>query len=110
MSDVNAVSTSSLRDIQTRNVRPELKLIAADRGITSNPDQPDRTDRVELSDRARIYSAQAAPAQPVRADRVLEIKQQLRDGTYLNPDKLDIASQRLFDALFGPNAGPDAQQ
>jgi negative regulator of flagellin synthesis FlgM len=55
------------------------------------------TDSVELSDTARLYAN--LPDQPIRADKVAEIRQQLADGSYLHPDKLDAAVEGLFRDL-----------
>lgn len=49
-------------------------------------------DSVELS---------GTPAQPAQidAERVNRVREELRDGTYLSPDKLDIAVERLAKDL-----------
>ena len=57
-------------------------------------------DRVELS-AAAANAEQTAPAGSV-APRVQDVRARIAAGTYLTPDKIDIAVDRLYQALFGP--------
>ena len=54
------------------------------------------SDTVELSSDVMTVRG----VDKVRLDRIMEIRQQLKDGTYLTPEKLDVALDRaLSDAL-----------
>lgn len=69
--------------------------------IVSRP-APGRTerpsDRVELSDRARLLNKLAnLPA--VRKDLVDEVRRSIQDGTYDTPERLDGALSGLADDL-----------
>ncbi len=57
-------------------------------------------DRVELS-AAAASAEQTAPAES--ADQLVQdVSARIAAGTYLTPDKIDIAVDRLYQALFGP--------
>lgn len=59
---------------------------------------PMRGDRVELSDHARFMdSLRRMP--PVRMDRVEAARAAILDGTYEQPEVLDIAVTRLLEDL-----------
>ena len=57
-------------------------------------------DRVELSAAAANYDPQAEAAQAMD-QRIQDIRAQIADGTYLTPEKLDVAVERLYQDLFG---------
>ena len=59
-------------------------------------------DAVEISDFGNAYQVAKKAAQggePVRADRVAEIKEQLANGTYNVP--LSAVAEKMADRLFG---------
>lgn len=63
--------------------------------FTSQPAQTG--DTVELSNDVMTVRG----VDKVKMDRIMEIRQQLKDGTYLTPQKLDSALDNALDALFG---------
>jgi len=54
-------------------------------------------DRVELSAAARAASLRDLG--PIRAERVAEIREQIRSGTYETPERLEAAVSRLLEEL-----------
>ncbi len=75
------------------------------RGRSSEAEQPSSSDRVTLSDDARLVSLASRSAQEapdVRADRVAALKAQVEAGTY-QPDSKKIAEKLLTmeSDLFG---------
>ena len=42
----------------------------------------------------------------IRLDKVLEVRRALANGTYVTPEKLDIALNRAIDDAFGKNGKP----
>lgn len=78
---------SSLRDEQTAPVRD-----AADRANLARSE-----DRVELSAAAR--EASLRDLGPIRAERVAEIREQIRSGSYETPERLETAAERLLQDL-----------
>ena len=55
-------------------------------------------DELQLSD-AGLLMEQIGNMPSVRQDRVNQIRQQIADGTYETPEKLDIALGRLLDEI-----------
>lgn len=68
----------------------------------NQPSQPsssiDTNDELTLSSEAQALSA-ASPDTEVRMDKVSQIRQQIADGSYETPEKLDLALERLLDQL-----------
>jgi anti-sigma28 factor (negative regulator of flagellin synthesis) len=58
------------------------------------------SDRVEISAAAANYDPQAQAASAMD-QRISEIRAQIANGTYLTPDKLDAAIERLYREVFG---------
>lgn len=55
-------------------------------------------DKVELS-RAALYISQLVSRNEIREDLVDRVKQQIADGTYETPQKLDAALEELLSDL-----------
>lgn len=55
-------------------------------------------DKLELSPAAEA-AAQAAEIDGIRHELIAQIKQQIADGTYETPEKLDVAIERLLDEM-----------
>ena len=60
--------------------------------------KPTLSDRLELSGTSNLLATLKAGGD-FRADKVASIKSQIEAGTYSIDDKLDLASDRLLDAL-----------
>lgn len=67
-------------------------------GRAATLDPPGRSDRVEISDLARMLS-RVAELPEDKARRVVAIRRAIQDGTYLTAEKLNIATDRLFADL-----------
>ncbi|MCA9104156.1 MAG: flagellar biosynthesis anti-sigma factor FlgM [Planctomycetales bacterium] len=55
-------------------------------------------DELEISSEAQEVLA-SGEASTVRADKIANIREQIANGTYETPEKLEIAMNRLFDVL-----------
>jgi negative regulator of flagellin synthesis FlgM len=66
---------------------------ASSSGRTERP-----SDRVELSDRARLLH-KLANLPPVRQDLIDRVKREIKEGTYDTPGRLDAAIDSLADDL-----------
>ena len=55
-------------------------------------------DEVQISDAGRLLD-QVHDLPEIRQDRVGQIRQQIAEGTYETPEKLQIALERLFDEI-----------
>ena len=55
-------------------------------------------DSVEISELADFLS-RLAELPDARARRIVEIRNAIESGTYETPEKLEIAAERLFEAL-----------
>jgi len=55
-------------------------------------------DTVEISELASFLS-RLSELPEVRARRIVNIRNEILDGSYVTPDKLDIASERLLNDL-----------
>ena len=60
------------------------------------------TDRVEVSEAARLA---AEDQRPVRLNLVQRIREQIASGTYETPDKVAVASHEFAKALRGRVSG-----
>ncbi len=64
----------------------------------------DTADSINLSDEARelaeaYYASQVAKETPdVRADRIAEIKEKIKDPSYINSAVIDTVANRIMDA------------
>jgi anti-sigma28 factor (negative regulator of flagellin synthesis) len=70
---------------------------SAQSSVDNDSDGPQ--DRVELSaasERASESSVSSATDQRIR-----DIRAQIAAGTYLTPDKIDVAAERLHEQIFG---------
>jgi len=98
MSDISIVNGIS-------SSRVEVPDLAADRSVKtrSEPAAPARpSDRVDISDRARLLS-QLAALPDTRTDLVESIRKQIADGTYETADRMDQAVSNLLGELDLPN-------
>jgi len=57
-----------------------------------------RDDTVEISDTANFMS-RIAELPDVRQEKVAQVRAAIENGTYLTPDKLDVALDRLLAEL-----------
>jgi anti-sigma28 factor (negative regulator of flagellin synthesis) len=64
----------------------------------TSPAEPLTADRVELSDAARAHLA-GERSEPIRQGMVNRVRAEIGAGTYLSDEKLDVAVDRLLDAL-----------
>ena len=91
MSDVEAIrgtaSTATLRVFANQPSR------VAEQGGTAPPG-----DRVEISELAAFLSRLAELPED-RAQKVVEVRQQIANGTYETSDKLDQAVERLMQEM-----------
>lgn len=55
-------------------------------------------DRVEISDVARFLS-QLAELPDGRARRIVDIRNAIDSGAYVTPEKLNVATERLFEEI-----------
>jgi negative regulator of flagellin synthesis FlgM len=55
-------------------------------------------DEVQISDAGRLLD-QVHDLPAIRQDRVSQIRQQIAEGTYETPEKLQIALERLLDEI-----------
>jgi negative regulator of flagellin synthesis FlgM len=68
------------------------------RTAAAEPAQAPVTDRLELSGTDEYLQA-LRQQDGVRAERIAAIRQQIDAGTYVTPEKIDVAVDRLLDAL-----------
>ncbi len=89
MSSISPVNSShNSTNISAVAARTATKPLEAPVRLTLAP-----VDSVDISDAARAAESSA--------DRVSRVKKNLREGTYLHPDKLDIALDRMLERLGG---------
>ncbi len=55
-------------------------------------------DRVEISQIARLIS-ELSSLPEVRAEKIAQVRAQIEAGTYITPEKMDIAVERLLEDL-----------
>lgn len=55
-------------------------------------------DEVQISDAGNLLD-QVRGLPDIRQDRVAQIREAISSGTYLTPDKLDLALERLLDEV-----------
>ena len=79
---------------------PDIERASPERTPRRQPAQSANAsdDRVELSEAAASYDAQAAT---VTAERMRDIRAQIADDSYLTPDKLDVAIDGLLRDVSG---------
>jgi negative regulator of flagellin synthesis FlgM len=65
---------------------------------TKQAESPQIADQVDISDAARALD-EVHQMPDIRQDRVDAVRQQIADGTYETPDKLDAALERLLDEI-----------
>lgn len=74
---------------------------ARDRGGQSSSSSSSSSDRVTLSQDARLYRTgldQAMNAQEVRSERVEELRERVKDGSY-QPDSRNIAEKMILQDM-----------
>ncbi len=55
-------------------------------------------DRVEISQIARLIS-EVSSLPEVRAEKIAQVRVQIEAGTYITPEKMDIAVERLLEDM-----------
>ena len=55
-------------------------------------------DRVEISPIARLMSEVSA-LPDIRAEKVAQVRAEIQAGTYITPEKMDIAIERLMEDI-----------
>ena len=71
----------------------------ARRQLSAQRHRPAEDDRIEISEAARDFDD--ARAGRTRAALVARIRAQIADGTYLTPERINVAVDRLHRAVFG---------
>ncbi|HPF39834.1 MAG TPA: flagellar biosynthesis anti-sigma factor FlgM [Phycisphaerae bacterium] len=91
MADIGIIdglaSSATLREFaqqSTRRVAPKLAT--------------EQSDRVEISELARFLN-QLAELPDERARRIVDIRSQIDKGTFVTSERLNIASERLFEDI-----------
>ena len=64
----------------------------------ARPEAPQIADEVDISDAARLVD-QVHEMPEMREDRVEAVRQQIADGTYETPGRLNAAIERLLDEI-----------
>jgi negative regulator of flagellin synthesis FlgM len=64
----------------------------------STPSSGPIQDEVQISDAARLLD-KVSDLPAIRQDRVNQIRQQIADGTYETPEKMQIAVERLLGEI-----------
>lgn len=68
--------------------------------VQAQASSPESTDRVEISDLARLLSGLDLENQAqARAQKVADIREAIAQGTYETDDKIDYVVSRLMEAL-----------
>jgi anti-sigma28 factor (negative regulator of flagellin synthesis) len=96
MPDISAVGHGSVGPVDrtsTLDTRIEPTVRHADHGRSSRS-----SDRVELSDHARMLSRLNEPPASQRG-RVEQIRESIADGTYETDEKLGLAIERMIEEL-----------
>ena len=57
-----------------------------------------QVDRVEISQIARLMS-EVSSLPEVRAEKIVQVRAEIEAGTYITPEKLDIAVERLLEDI-----------
>ena len=96
MTDISQVSGISGGRVGPSDIVVDRKA-TMDSGSTVRP-----SDRVDISDRARLLS-RLASLPPTRTELVDTIRKQIADGTYDTADRLDQAVTSLLGDLDIPN-------
>lgn len=86
---------SSISPVNSSNSSANISVV----GTRNAPKPAEVAVRLTLAPVDSVDISEAARAAESSADRVARVKKQLRDGTYLHPDKLDIALERMIDRL-----------
>ena len=94
MSDIAPVNGPVYERIEP--LSPGFRAAQPHEGRARPSDRP--SDRVDISDRARLLSKLAAMPE-IRQELVDEVRRQIADGTYDTEDKLDQAIASLADDL-----------
>jgi negative regulator of flagellin synthesis FlgM len=79
-------------------VYPRLAEFTVDAGQTVHAGIP--RDHVEISPLGQMLDG-IAQLPDIRHEKVAEIRQQIADGAYETPEKLDVALDRLLDEFHG---------
>jgi negative regulator of flagellin synthesis FlgM len=96
MTDISPVSGISGSRVESADIAADRKT-QVDSGSTVRP-----SDRVDISDRARLLS-RLASLPPTRTELVDTIRKQIADGTYETADRMDQAVTSLLGDLDIPN-------
>ena len=67
-------------------------------GSTSRPTSAGPADQLDISPAAEA-AASAAESGDIRADLVARVRNEIANGTYETPDKLDAAISRMLDEM-----------
>jgi anti-sigma28 factor (negative regulator of flagellin synthesis) len=95
MPDVSSIGSGPVGPVN----RPGLHHHGPDNGrIRTDPNQPASSDRVELSDHARLLD-EIRRLPEVRSDRVEAVREALDAGTYETEDRLNTAIERLLEDI-----------
>jgi hypothetical protein len=98
MSDISIVGGINGGRVEPCEVAPDRSVKPRTDGVTAT--RP--SDRVDISDRARLLSRLAA-LPDTREELVDSIRRQIADGTYETADRLDQAVSSLLGDLDLPN-------
>ncbi|MEM9826244.1 MAG: flagellar biosynthesis anti-sigma factor FlgM [Planctomycetota bacterium] len=90
----------------TRQTSASQQGLPAERGAANRPTAAP-VDQLDLSSAARsggaasvnrVAETQASGSEPIRIDRVAELRREIASGNYDTPEKLDAAFDKMLDA------------
>lgn len=91
MADIGTIdglaSSATLREFAQQSTRRAAPKLAAEQG-----------DRVEISELARFLS-RLAELPDDKARRIVDIRSEIDKGTFVTSERLNIASERLFEDI-----------
>jgi anti-sigma28 factor (negative regulator of flagellin synthesis) len=84
---------------------PDWRAQLGRKGPASSPQTPADADSDGPQDRVELSAASEAASEssvsPATEQRIRAIRAQIAAGTYITPDKIDVAVDRLHERLFG---------
>lgn len=99
---INRINADSVYNISIKETAvPTDKKIAKETKASS--DMPQLTDKVQFSDKAKVYSAGKSLAkeivkqvsEPTASEKLLKLKNEVSDGSY------NVPSDKIASAIFG---------
>jgi len=93
---------NNIPPINTATPTPNVPAAQENAQVTATGKDTPLADRVEISELAQLANKLDIDMNNIRLEKVLTIREEIANGTYLTPDKIEATANKLLEVLRTP--------